>query len=154
MTNSMAHSRGRRNPADGRAPVRRAAATVGVVFLVIGVLGFIPGITSNFDDLRFAGHQSDAKLLGLFQVSVLHNAVHLLFGIAGLALARTVSGARAFLVGGGAIYLVLWLHGLVVDEGSGANFIPVNGADDWLHFLLGVGMIALGLLTTRGRVRR
>ncbi|WP_130340663.1 DUF4383 domain-containing protein [Micromonospora kangleipakensis] len=150
----MAHSRGRRNPADGRAPVRRAAATVGVIFLIIGVLGFIPGITSNFDDLYFAGHESDAKLFGLFQVSVLHNIVHLLFGVAGLALSRTVSGARTYLIGGGAIYLVLWLYGLVVDQSSGANFIPLNAADNWLHLFLGVGMIALGLLTTRDANRR
>lgn len=151
MTNSMAHSRARRNPADGRAPVRRAAATLGVIFLVIGVLGFVPGITTNYGDLYWAGHHSEAKLLGLFQVSVLHNVVHLLFGVAGLLLARTVSGARTFLVGGGAIYLVLWLYGLVINQDSTANFVPLNGADDWLHFLLGVGMIALGLLTTRGR---
>ncbi|WP_089016224.1 DUF4383 domain-containing protein [Micromonospora inositola] len=150
----MAHSRGRRNPADGRAPVRRAAAAAGVVLLIVGVLGFIPGITSNFDDLYFAGHESDAKLLGLFQVSVLHNIVHLLYGIAGLALSRTVSGARTYLIGGGAIYLVLWLYGVVVDHSSGANFIPVNGADDWLHLFLGIGMIALGLVTTRGLGRR
>ncbi|WTY80184.1 DUF4383 domain-containing protein [Micromonospora sp. NBC_01405] len=149
MTGPMAHSRARRNPADGRALVRRVAAIVGVVFLVIGVLGFIPGVTTYYSDLRFAGHDSEAKLFGLFQVSVLHNIVHLLFGVAGLALARTVSGARTFLVGGGAIYLVLWLYGLVVDHSSGANFIPVNGADNWLHLFLGVGMIALGVLTTR-----
>ncbi|MFI7429957.1 DUF4383 domain-containing protein [Micromonospora sp. NPDC049836] len=154
MTNAMAHSRGRRNPADGRAPVRRAAATVGVLFLIIGVLGFVPGITSNFGDLAWAGHNSDAKLLGLFQVSVLHNVVHLAFGVAGLLLARTISGSRAYLIAGGAIYLVLWLYGVVIDHESGANFIPLNGADDWLHFFLGVGMIALGLLTTRGPNRR
>lgn len=149
MTNSMAHARARRNPADGRAPVRRAATGVGVIFLVIGVLGFVPGVTSNFDGLSFAGHQSDARLLGVFQVSVLHNVVHLLFGVAGLAMSRTVTGARTFLVGGGAFYLVLWLYGLVVDQRSAANFVPVNGADNWLHLLLGVGMIALGLLTRR-----
>ncbi|GHJ54940.1 DUF4383 domain-containing protein [Micromonospora chersina] len=154
MTNSMAHSRGRRNPADGRAPVRRAAATLGVIFLVIGVLGFIPGITTDYYDLKFAGHDSEAKLLGLFQVSVLHNIVHLLYGVAGLLLSRTVPGARTFLIGGGAIYLVIWLYGVVVDHNSGANFIPLNGADNWLHFLLGVGMIALGLLLTRNRNRR
>lgn len=154
MTGPMARSRARHNPADGKAPVRRAATVVAVVFLLVGVLGFVPGITSDFGDLRFAGHESDAKLLGLFQVSVLHNIVHLLFGVAGLALARTISGARTFLIGGGAIYLVLWLYGLVVDHDSGANFIPVNSADNWLHLFLGVGMIALGLLTTRGQPRR
>ncbi len=151
MAGPMAHARARRNPADGRAPVRRAAATVGVVFLLVGLLGFVPGITTGFGDLRFAGHGSGAKLLGVFQVSVLHNAVHLAFGLAGLALSRTWDGARTFLIGGGAIYLVLWLYGLVVDHGSGANFIPVNDADNWLHLVLGAGMIALGVLTTRDR---
>ncbi|WP_231921466.1 DUF4383 domain-containing protein [Micromonospora auratinigra] len=150
----MAHSRGRRNPADGRAASRRAASAVGVLFLVIGVLGFIPGVTTSYGDIRFAGHGSGAELFGVFQVSVLHNVVHLLFGVAGLMMSKTVTGARTFLVGGGAIYLVLWLYGLVVDHGSGANFIPVNGADNWLHLLLGLGMIGLGLLTTRDLNRR
>ncbi|SCF24016.1 protein of unknown function (DUF4383) [Micromonospora viridifaciens] len=154
MTNAMAHSRGRRNPADGRAPARQASATVGVLFLIIGVFGFIPGITSNFHDLYWAGHESGAELFGVFQVSVLHNFVHLIFGVAGLAMSRTVSGARTFLVGGGAIYVILWLYGLVINRGTSVNFIPVNLADNWLHFGLGVGMIALGLLTVRNRDRR
>ncbi|MGK5739865.1 DUF4383 domain-containing protein [Micromonospora sp. URMC 103] len=132
-------------------PVRTAAQVVGVVFLLVGVLGFIPGITSNYDTLTFAGHESEAKLLGVFQVSILHNLVHLAFGVAGLALARTVSGARSYLIGGGAVYLVLWLYGLVIDHESGANFVPLNGADNWLHLLLGLGMIALGVALTRGR---
>ncbi|SCL17368.1 DUF4383 domain-containing protein [Micromonospora inyonensis] len=136
-------------------PVRRAAQAVGVVFLLVGVLGFIPGITSDYGSMTFAGHESEAKLLGLFQVSILHNLVHLAFGVAGLALARTVSGARTYLVGGGALYLVLWLYGLVIDHDSGANFVPLNSADNWLHLFLGLGMIALGFLLTRGdRARR
>jgi hypothetical protein len=122
------------------------ARVVGAVFLLVGVLGFIPGITTNYDQMEFAGHMSGAKLLDVFEVSVLHNLVHLLLGIAGLALSRTVSQASAYLVGGGAIYLVLWVYGLVVDQGSDANFVPVNDADNWLHLVLGVGMIALGVL--------
>jgi hypothetical protein len=134
-----------------RSLVRTAALAVAVVFLLVGVLGFIPGITTDYDTMSFAGHESDAKLLGLFQVSVLHNIVHLLFGLAGLALARTASGARSYLIGGGAVYLVLWLYGLVINHDSAANFVPVNSADNWLHLLLGIGMIALGVFTTRGR---
>ncbi|HXD28954.1 MAG TPA: DUF4383 domain-containing protein, partial [Arthrobacter sp.] len=56
------------------------AALVWAAFLLVGVLGFIPGITTNVRELTFAGHQSGAMLLGLFQVSILHNIVHLLFG--------------------------------------------------------------------------
>jgi Domain of unknown function (DUF4383) len=134
-----------------RTNVQKAAAIVGVVFLLVGVLGFIPGITTNFGDLSFAGHDSDAKLFGLFQVSILHNIVHLLFGIAGLALARTASQARTYLVFGGVIYLVLFVYGLIVGQESAANFVPVNTADDILHLILGIGMIGLGVALTRGR---
>lgn len=135
-----------------RAPVQAGAAIVGLVFLVVGIAGFIPGVTTNlYDGLEFAGHDGNAELLGIFEVSVLHNLVHLAFGVAGLALARTVGGARTFLVGGGAIYLALWVYGLVVDKDSGANFVPLNSADDWLHFALGIGMIGLGLILGRGR---
>lgn len=132
-----------------RTPVRVAAVAVAATFLLVGVAGFIPGLTTGYGDMTFAGHHSDAHLLGIFQVSVLHNIVHLLFGAAGLVLARTTPGARLYLVGGGAIYLVLWLYGLVVGEESAANFVPLNAADDWLHLLLGLGMIALGLLLVR-----
>jgi hypothetical protein len=133
------------------SPIQAASALVGAVFLLVGVLGFIPGITADHDGLRAAGHESNAELLGVFQVSVLHNIVHLLFGAAGIALARTASGARAFLVGGGAIYLVLWLYGLVIDKTSQANFVPLNTADDWLHFVLGAAMVALGVVLGRRR---
>jgi Domain of unknown function (DUF4383) len=137
-----------------RPAVQKAALAVAIVFLLVGVLGFIPGITTHYSSMTFAGHHSDAKLLGLFEVSVLHNVVHLLFGLAGVAMARTFPGARLYLIGGGAIYLVLWLYGLVVGQESAANFVPLNPADDWLHLLLGLGMIALGLLTTRRAVGR
>lgn len=126
------------------------AKLVGIVFLLVGVLGFVPGITTNYGDMSFAGHNSGAELLGIFQVSILHNIVHLLFGVAGLALAKTADGARTFLIGGGVIYLVLWLYGLVIDKDGGANFVPLNAADNWLHLGLGAGMIALGVITSRG----
>lgn len=134
-------------------PVRTAAMVVAAVFLLVGLLGFIPGVTTEFDGMTFAGHESTAMLLGIFHVSILHNIVHLLFGIVGLAMARTVTGARTFLVGGGVIYLVLWIYGLLIDHDSAANFVPVNTADNWLHLLLGVGMIGLGLALSRTRGR-
>jgi hypothetical protein len=132
-----------------RTPVQSVAALVGVVFLLVGVLGFVPGITTHYGDLSFAGHDSGAKLLGIFQVSILHNIVHLLFGIVGLALAKTAAGARNFLIGGGAVYLALWVLGIA----GGAHWIPANTADNWLHFALGAGMIALGFVTGRTAVR-
>lgn len=134
-------------------PLQRAAAVVAAVFLLVGLAGFIPGLTTGYDDLGFAGHESEAKLLGIFQVSILHNVVHLLFGIVGLALARTWNGSRAFLIGGGAVYGLLFVYGLFVDHASDANFVPLNDADNVLHLLLAVGMLALGALLGRPAAR-
>ena len=140
-------------PLSGRAAtslalVQLVALAIAATFVLVGILGFVPGITTNFDDLSFAGHHSGAELIGIFQVSVLHNLVHLGLGLAGVVLARTASGARLFLLGGGASYLVIWLYGLFIDKESGLNFVPLNEADDWLHLALGLGMLALGLMLT------
>jgi hypothetical protein len=132
-----------------RAPSQVAAAVVGVVFLLVGILGFIPGVTTNYDTMTFAGHDSTAMLLGVFAVSVLHNIVHLLFGIAGLALSRTRSGARNYLIIGGVIYLVLWIYGLIANGATSANFVPVNTADNWLHLALAIVMIGAAFLLGR-----
>jgi hypothetical protein len=130
-----------------RSTVQMVATVVSVVFVLVGIIGFIPGLTTNlYDGLEFAGDDGNAEILGLFQTSVLHNLVHLLFGLVGLALARTWSGARTFLIGGGIIYIALWLLGVI---GAG-DWIPTNTADDWLHLVLGVAMIGLGYITTRG----
>jgi Domain of unknown function (DUF4383) len=139
-------------PAGYGTPVQKAALAVGAVFLLVGILGFIPGITSDYSSMTFAGHESDADLLGIFNVSILHNIVHLLFGIAGVLMARTFTGARSYLIGGGVIYLVLFIYGLVIDHHSAANFVPLNAADNWLHLLLAIGMIGLGVALSRRRV--
>lgn len=138
-----------RTPSDIRSAVEKAALLIGVVFLIVGILGFIPGVTTNYESLSAAGHHSEAKLLGIFQVSYLHNAVHLLFGIAGLVMARSIPAAKSYLAGGGFIYLLLWIYGLIIDFDGAANFIPLNDADNWLHLFLGAGMMALGLFLTR-----
>ena len=130
-------------------PVQNVARLVGVVFLLVGIAGFIPGITTNlYDGLDFAGDGSEAELLGLFQVSVLHNIVHALFGV-GIFMAATPDGARTFLIGSGAIYVVLFLLGII----GGADWVPINSADNWLHLALGVGLLGLGFGLTRDRDR-
>lgn len=150
MSHTTTGSAGRDTEADKAANmVRTAAKLVGAVFLLVGILGFIPGITTDYDTLQFAGHESNAALLGIFHVSILHNIVHLLFGVAGLAMAKSYKSATSYLVGGGVIYLVLALYGALIDHESAANFVPVNDADNWLHLALGLGMIALGLIGGR-----
>lgn len=144
MTNSS-------GTAGSKARIQQAAMIVAATFALVGILGFIPGVTTNYDTMTFAGHHSEAQLLGIFGVSVLHNLVHLAFGIAGFALARTWSGARNYLLGGGLIYLLLTVYGLAIDRHDEANFLPLDEADNWLHLFLGLGMIGLGLAFSRDR---
>lgn len=134
-----------------RSLLQTAALLVGATFVLVGLLGFVPGITANVDELAFASNDSGAELLGIFQVSVLHNIVHLLFGIVGIAMAKSAAGAKTFLIGGGAIYIVLFLYGLVIDLDSSANFVPVNSADNYLHLVLGIAMIGLGVVLGKDR---
>lgn len=125
--------------------VQGAAVLVAATLLAIGVLGFIPGATAHLDQLQWAGHHSGAKLFGMFAVSGLHNAVHLASGVVGFMFARTYAASRGYLLGGGLAYLALWIFGLLLDHRSALNILPLNSADDWLHFGLGVGMVLLGL---------
>jgi hypothetical protein len=131
-----------------RRPIHAFAATVGLVFLVVGIAGFIPGLTTDYGDLAFAGPESGAELFGLFRVSVLHNIVHLLFGVGFLAAARA-AWSRAYLLGGGIGYLGVAVYGMLVDHDSDANFLPINDADNVLHVVLGLLMLALGVVGTR-----
>lgn len=124
---------------------KSVAIAVGAVFLLVGILGFVPGVTTNVGDLQSHGHDSEAKLLGLFQVSILHNIVHILFGVVGLAVAAATRYVPAYLIGGGVIYGILTVYGFVIDKNSDANFVPLNTADNWLHLGLTVGMIGLGV---------
>ena len=87
-------------------------------------------------------------LLGILQVSILHNIVHLLFGVAGLAQSRTGNGACNYLVWSGDLSSA-FMYGLIVDQGSAANFVPLTLPTT----SFGIGMIVLGLaLTRRSRV--
>ena len=127
-----------------RTPIQLAATLVGLSFLVAGIGGFIPGITTNAGDIALYGHESPAMLLGIFQVSVLHNVIHLAFGVAGLAMAK--SAAKTYLVVGGAIYLVTWLYGVAIGPATSLNFVPLDDADNWLHLGAGLAMALFGIV--------
>ena len=133
-----------------RTDIQKAAFLFGIVFLLVTLVGFIPGITTDYDDLtRFDGE--GAKIFGIFGTNILENIVHLLYGVAGLAAAASWAASKNYFIWGGVVYLAVWLYGLLggSDEDSSANFLGLNSAADWLHFLLGVTMIAVGFLLSR-----
>jgi hypothetical protein len=131
-----------------RTDIQKAAMLFGIIFLLVGLLGFIPGITQDFDRLT-TFDDVGAKLLGIFGINILENAVHLLYGVVGLVAASSWAASKNYFVWGGVVYVGLWLYGLVIDEQSAANFVGLNTAAHWLHLALGVTMIAVGFLLSR-----
>jgi len=115
------------------------AAVGAAAFLLAGVLGFVPGVTTHYGELRFAGG-SHAHLLGVFRVSILLNFVHLAVGAIGIRVARTTEVALAS--------LGLWLLGVFAAGG----WLSLDTAENWLHFVLGIGLLGLASLASRRAV--
>ena len=118
-----------------RSAVQSVAMLFGVVFLLVGILGFIPGITEDAPG-SFAGEDSDGSLLGIFQVSVLHNLAHAAFGI-GILAARKHATALTYLLVGGVAYAGLFLLGIL----GAMDWLPADDTDDWLHLALAAGLL-------------
>ena len=124
---------------------RRAAMIFGIIFLAVGVLGFVPGVNQmhgaathgNTLTVTGPGH---GNLLGLFHVNVLHNAVHLLFGVMGLVMSRTLGAARGYFRIVAVSYLLLTVLGLIPAANMQNTFglVPIHGHDVWLHAMLGL----------------
>ncbi len=134
----------------GRTDVQNVGMGVGIVLIVVGILGFIPGITTQYSSLAFVGPGSAALLLGVFQLSMLLNILQLAIGAIGLVMSRSnPMGARNFLMGFGLLYIVLGVYGLIVGMGSAANFLSLNAPDNWTFMVLGLGMVGAGWLMSR-----
>jgi Domain of unknown function (DUF4383) len=119
--------------------VRYFALVYGIVFLLVGILGFVPGLTTPPEagaDVAVA--MEFGRLFGLFPVNVLHNLVHIAFGIWGLAGYRTVSAARIYARSVAVIYAVLAVMGLIPVLNTTFGLIPLYGHDIWLHAMLAI----------------
>jgi hypothetical protein len=119
--------------------VTRVAMVFGVVFLLVGILGLIaPG------GMQMGADPAPAMVLGLFAVNLLHNIVHLLFGVWGLVASRSFGAAKSYAQIGGVIYIVLAILGFVAPTTFG--LIPIGGNDIWLHAVLGVVLAGVGFM--------
>jgi len=112
---------------------RNFALIFGIVFIAVGVAGFVPSLVYAPDGGDMGGH---GMLLGLFPVNTLHNVVHLLFGLWGLAASRSAGGAVAYARGVAIIYAVLAVLGLLPATQDGFGYVPLYGKGVWLHAAL------------------
>ncbi|MGZ8997246.1 MAG: DUF4383 domain-containing protein [Allosphingosinicella sp.] len=116
---------------------RTFALIFGIVFLAVGALGFVPGMVHP----ATGGHnvtmtQGYGDLLGLFPVNMLHNVVHLLFGLWGVMAYRSLAGAKTYFKAVAVIYGLLTILGLIPSMNTTFGLIPIYGNDVWLHAVL------------------
>lgn len=130
-----------------RTLTQRAAMIFGVAFVLFAVMGFLlPG------GMGMESHPDPAPdLLGLFPVNVLHNLVHLSFGVWGLLAARSLSASRGYHRGAAVIYVVLAILGFVAPTGFG--LVPLGGLDPALHIGLAAGLGYFGFMHREAGVR-
>jgi len=116
--------------------------------VLIGVLGFVPGITADppADARDLEVETNYGYLLGLFPINVLHNLVHLLFGIAGIVAYRSYRNAKLYAQALAVIYAVLAIFGLIPGLRTTFGLIPLFGHDIWLHALLALGGAYFGFI--------
>jgi hypothetical protein len=152
---------------------RYFALVLGIMFLLIGVMGFIPALVTS--DVSHANHAAGAtgtvdgtpgrpgdgvgegatmehgRLLGLFPVNALHNLAHIAFGIWGIAAYRRWDAARFYARGVAIIYGVLAIAGLIPGLNTMFGLMPIHGNDVWLHALIAVAAAYFGFAPVRDR---
>ncbi|HYC51836.1 MAG TPA: DUF4383 domain-containing protein [Gemmatimonadaceae bacterium] len=119
--------------------VKRVALIFGVIFLVIGVAGYL---TDGGMDM--GADPAPALLFGLFPVNFLHNAVHVAFGLWGIVASRSFAGSRNYARIGGMVYLVLTILAFV--DPTAFGFVPIGGHDIWLHAVLAAALLFFGFM--------
>ena len=114
---------------------RLFALIVGIVYLLVGIAGFIPGLVDDREFADLAVDSGSGDLLGLFPINVLHNLVHLLIGVLGILAYRTFAASRTYGRALAIVYGLLAVMGLIdaVDLNTTFGLVPLFSHDIWLH---------------------
>jgi hypothetical protein len=134
---------------------RYFSLVLGIIFLLVGIAGFVPGLMHSPEsaaDVEVT--QSFGRLMGLFPVNALHNVVHIIFGIWGIAAYRSYTGARGYSKAVAIIYAVLTIMGLIPGLNTTFGLIPLYGHDIWLHAVIAIAAAYFGFVATDREVGR
>lgn len=124
------------------SPAPLYALGVGSVLVLAGIIGFL--YSGSFS----IGPVEREAVFGILDVNGWHNVVHIATGALGLALDGVA--ARAYALGLGVVYTLVFFLGLIVgDGGSLLGLIPINTEDNVLDLAFGLLGVAAGLASPR-----
>jgi hypothetical protein len=113
--------------------LKKIAVIFGVVFVAVGVLGWVPVVNPG------------GKLLGLFDVNGAHNVVHLATGIVAIIVGMSSDKAsKMFFQVFGVIYALVAVLGFYSGDQPLLGIVSNNGADSVLHVVIAVVALYLG----------
>lgn len=126
--------------------IRYFALVYGVIFAIVGIAGFIPFLVAPYGiaEPNLAVGAGAGRLFGLFPINVLHNLVHIAFGIWGLAVWRSLPASRVYAQTVAVVYAVFVVMGFFPVLQTTFGLIPLHGNDIWLHLLLSAGAAYFG----------
>lgn len=114
--------------------IRTFALVFGIIYVLVGILGFVPGLATHTPDMQHpAIDTAHGYLLGLFPINLMHNLVHIAIGAWGILSSRTVPAARTFGRGLAIIYALLAILGFFPGTNMLFGLAPIHGHDIWLH---------------------
>jgi hypothetical protein len=123
-----------------RSAALKISLGLGLVYLLIGVLGFIPGITQP------STAPGQGLLLGIFAVNTVHNLAHLVLGAALVWAATTANNVRMVNRGMAAVFAILVIGSLVAPIVEG---VAINPPDTGLHLVSLLVTAAIGFMAVR-----
>lgn len=124
---------------------RYFALVLGIIYLLIGVMGLIPGLVQMGPNPGVTVDVLNGNLLGIFPVNIVHTVVHLLIGLWGILAYRSYDASRGFARAAGIIFLVLFVMGLIPGLNTLFGLAPLGGSDVWLHLVTALVALYFGL---------
>lgn len=133
--------------------IKRFTYVAGIVFVVVGILGFIPGVTTapHVNDPNLAIETAYGRLFGLFPVNAVHNLVHIALGLWALAVANDFAKSRIYCKATAIIYAVLMVMGFIPNLNTMFGLAPLHSHDVWLHALFAIATAYYGYVDVSDR---
>lgn len=132
---------------------RYFALILGIVFLLIGVLGFVPAFVTPAEEHDLTVEWAHGRLFDLFPVNGLHNLVHILFGVWGIAAYASFGASRFYARAVAVAYALLAIMGFIPYLRTIFGLIPIHGNDIWLHALLAIAGAYFGWVAAPAEAR-
>lgn len=126
--------------------IRRFTMIAGILFVLVGIAGFVPGLTTmpRAMDPAMTADMAYGRLFGLFPVNWIHNVVHLAFGVWALAASKNFVQSRIYCRASSIIYGVLTVAGLIPGLNTMFGLVPLHSHDVWLHAVIAIGAAYFG----------